>query len=84
MDPFATGLLGASPSPLARALAAVPELRALALVSEMGPLLALPVEWLGATERATGRGCGRLAPSRGDRPHGAMTEPFARRIFFAM
>ena len=46
MDPFATGLLGASPSPLSRALAAVPELRALALVSEMGPLLALPVEWL--------------------------------------
>jgi protease-4 len=45
-DPFTAGLLGASRDPLGRALAAVPELRALALVSEMGTVLALPVEWV--------------------------------------
>jgi protease-4 len=45
-DPFAASLLDTSPSPLARVLAAVPELRALALVSEFGTVLALPGEWV--------------------------------------
>jgi len=35
------------PSPLSRALAALPELRAVEALSEMGPVLALPIEWLG-------------------------------------
>jgi hypothetical protein len=34
------------PSPLSRALAAMPELAALEALSEMGPVLALPVEWV--------------------------------------
>lgn len=38
----------APPSPLLRAAAAVPELQAAALLLELGPVLALPVEWLGA------------------------------------
>jgi protease-4 len=37
----------APPSPLLRAAAAVPELRTAALLLELGPVLALPVEWLG-------------------------------------
>ncbi|WP_243337398.1 signal peptide peptidase SppA [Anaeromyxobacter soli] len=45
-DPFSVGIFGTAPSPLARTLAAIPELRALSLVSEMGPVLALPVEWV--------------------------------------
>jgi protease-4 len=46
-EPFAAELLGAaSPAPLLRALAAFPEIRALVLVSEMGPLVALPLEWV--------------------------------------
>lgn len=36
----------ASPSPLARAVAAVPELRTAALLQELGPVVALPMEWL--------------------------------------
>jgi protease-4 len=33
---------------VARALSAVPELRALSLLAEMGPVIAMPVEWVGA------------------------------------
>jgi protease-4 len=36
----------APPDPLARALAALPEVRALALLAEMGTVLALPPEWV--------------------------------------
>lgn len=36
----------APPDPLARFLSALPEVRALALLSELGPLLALPPEWV--------------------------------------
>ena len=36
----------APPDPLAAAVAALPEVRALALLSEMGPVLALPPEWV--------------------------------------
>ena len=44
-DAFANGpTLGAGP--LERALEVVPEVRALAALSEMGPVLALPVEWV--------------------------------------
>ncbi|MFL5262244.1 MAG: signal peptide peptidase SppA [Anaeromyxobacteraceae bacterium] len=45
------GGLGASASAeaqLARALGALPGLRAAALLAELGPVLALPLEWLGA------------------------------------
>jgi protease-4 len=34
------------PDPLARALSALPEVRALALVAELGAVVALPVEWV--------------------------------------
>jgi protease IV len=48
---FATTLAGAvaslaPPDPVARALAALPEVGALALLAEMGPVLALPPEWV--------------------------------------
>jgi protease-4 len=48
---FGTTLAGAlaalsPPDPVARALAALPEVGALALLSEMGPVLALPPEWV--------------------------------------
>ena len=36
-----------TPSPLSRAAALVPEVRAAALLLELGPVLALPEEWLG-------------------------------------
>lgn len=36
----------APPDPLSRALSALPEVRALALLSEMGPVFALPPEWV--------------------------------------
>ncbi len=36
----------ASQPPLSRALAAVPEVRALAVLGELGPVLALPVDWV--------------------------------------
>ena len=39
-------LARATEGPLVRAIAAVPELRALFVLSEMGPVLALPVEWV--------------------------------------
>ena len=39
-------LVRAAEGPLTRALAAVPELRALSVLSEMGPVLALPLEWV--------------------------------------
>ncbi len=45
---LAGALARATEGPLSRALAAVPELRALAVLSEMGPVLALPIEWVGA------------------------------------
>jgi protease-4 len=37
---------GAAPDPLARLIARIPELHALEALSEMGPILALPVEWV--------------------------------------
>lgn len=37
---------GAPADPVSRALAALPEVRALALLAEAGPVLALPVEWV--------------------------------------
>jgi protease-4 len=39
-------LAGAGRGPLERALDELPELRALALLSEMGPVLALPLDWV--------------------------------------
>ncbi len=36
----------AGQAPLARAVAALPELRAVALLSELGPVVALPVDWV--------------------------------------
>ncbi len=40
------GADAAAAAPIARVLSALPEVRALALLSEMGPVLALPVEWV--------------------------------------
>ncbi len=40
------GVAAAAEPPLARALSAVPEVRALALLGELGPVLALPVDWV--------------------------------------
>lgn len=42
----ATAVSEAAAPPFSRALAALPEVRALAALSEMGPVIALPVEWL--------------------------------------
>jgi len=42
-----SGGLSAEPAPLQSALSRVPELQALALVGEMGTVLALPVQWAG-------------------------------------
>jgi protease IV len=42
----ALAALAPPPDPLSRALAALPEVGALALLSEMGPVLALPPEWV--------------------------------------
>ena len=38
---------GAEPALLRAASAALPELRTAAVLAEMGPILALPIEWLG-------------------------------------
>jgi len=34
------------PDPVTRALAAIPELRALAVAAELGTIVAMPVEWV--------------------------------------
>jgi protease-4 len=44
-EPIARAAAARTP-PLVRALGALPEIRALALVSELGPVVALPVEWV--------------------------------------
>lgn len=44
--PLAGALARAADGPLLRAAASVPELRALSLLSEMGPVVAMPVEWV--------------------------------------
>jgi protease-4 len=44
-----SALARASETPLTRTLGAIPEVRALEVLSEMGPVLALPVDWV--TER---------------------------------
>ncbi len=44
----AADVAAAGEPPLARALAALPELRVLALLEQLGPVVALPVEWVPA------------------------------------
>jgi protease-4 len=46
LDEVAADVAAAAESPVARALGALPEVRALALVAELGPVVALPVEWV--------------------------------------
>jgi protease-4 len=46
MPLLAGALAGAGRGPLERALEELPELRTLALLSEMGPVLALPLDWV--------------------------------------
>jgi len=48
LSDLAGGLAASSESPLASAVARVPELRALALLLELGPLVALPPGWIGS------------------------------------
>ncbi len=45
-DLLAAGAAALTEGPVERALGSIPEVRALAAISEMGPVLALPVEWV--------------------------------------
>ena len=45
-EALAASLANARAGPLEKALESVPEVRALAALSEMGPVLALPMEWV--------------------------------------
>jgi len=45
-DALASGAAALATGPVERALGSIPEVRALAAISEMGPVLALPVEWV--------------------------------------
>jgi protease-4 len=48
---LAGALAQAAETPLTRAVASIPEVRALSLLSEIGPVVALPVEWVAPASR---------------------------------